>query len=41
MTFSGIGSKVHISLFLAKAFPEWDFRYFSNAKAVDLSLNAR
>lgn len=29
------------SLLLAKAFPEWDFRYFSKATAVDLFLKAR
>jgi hypothetical protein len=29
------------SLLLTKAFPEWDLRYFSNAKALDLSLKER
>ena len=29
------------SLLLAKAFPEWDFRYFSNDSALALSLKAR
>jgi hypothetical protein len=29
------------NLLLADAFPEWDLRYFSKARAVDLSLKAR
>jgi hypothetical protein len=29
----------HQSLLLSKAFPEWDFRYFSNESALALSLN--
>jgi len=34
-------SKSYQSLLLANAFAEWDLRYFSNAKAFDLSLKER
>ena len=34
------GSLDNQSLLLAKALPEWDFRYFSKERALDRSLKA-
>jgi len=35
-----MGTSDQISLFLAKALPEWDFKYLSNSNALYLSGNA-
>jgi hypothetical protein len=38
---SNMVDAIYHNLFLAKAFPEWDFRYFSKERALERSLKAR